>query len=292
MIHGSGPTYTTRESSSSIPDVRSHGASIPSLGLGTWQLTGADARRMVERALELGYRHIDTAEAYDNHTEVGRAIEAADVPRSQVFLTTKIWPDHYDPDGFRAAVADALAALRTDHVDLLLLHWPRFENASLERTIELLNEALAGGRTRHIGVSNFTEDLLARAEENSSAPLVVNQVEYHPFLDQTPVLDAVREREMALTAYSPLARGRAVDEPTLGAIGERYGKSAAQVALRWLVQQDGVAAVPKSSSAGHARENLDVFDFELTPEESRRIAELADPDGRVIDPAGLAPDWD
>lgn len=287
-----GPTYTTRRTDAGVPEVDSHGAAIPSLGLGTWQLTGSDARRTVERALELGVRHVDTAEAYDNQPEVGRAIEAARVPRSRIFLTTKIWPDHYAPEAFRAAVAGALEKLRTDHVDLLLLHWPRFEGTSLERTIALLNEALAERQARHIGVSNFTTDLLDRAERHSTAPLVANQVEYHPFLEQKQVLEAVRKRDMALTAYSPLARGRAVDDPTLGRIGERHGKTAAQVALRWLVQQERVAAIPKSSTPRHTRENLEVFDFELSEDEMERIAGLAEPDGRIIDPAGLAPAWD
>lgn len=286
------PTFTTRETTPRIPEVDRRGAAIPRLGLGTWQLTGNDARRMVERALEIGYRHVDTAEAYDNHAEVGRALEASGVRREEIFLTTKIWPDHYAPGDFRTAVARALDELRTDHVDLLLLHWPRFEGTSLERTISLLNEALAERRTRHVGVSNFTSDLLARAEEHSAAPLVVNQVEYHPFLHQGPVLEAVRRRGMALTAYSPLARGRAVDHPTLREIGQRHGKSATQVTLRWLVQQEGVSAVPKTSSVEHAKENLDVFDFGLSDEEMRRISGLADPDGRIIDPAGLAPEWD
>lgn len=288
----SSPAYTTRETAPRVPEVERHGASVPSLGLGTWQLTGAEARRSVERALELGYRHVDTAEAYGNHAEVGRALEAAAARRDEVFLTTKIWPDHYAPEDFRTAVARALDELRTDHVDLLLLHWPRFEGTSLERTLELLNEALAERQTRHIGVSNFTADLLARAEEHSPAPLALNQVEYHPFLDQSAVLEAVRRRGMALTAYSPLARGRAVEDRTLAEIGRRHGKSAAQVALRWLVQQEGVVAVPKTASAEHATENLAVFDFQLSDGEMRRISGLADPDGRIIDPAGLAPEWD
>lgn len=275
-----------------LPHVRAHGARIPSLGLGTWQVTGRAAQEIVERALELGYRHLDTAQAYGNEGEIGRALERSGVDRDEVFVTTKVWPDNYRPADFRASVEESLRKLRISSVDLLLLHWPAFGERSLESTVELLAEAHEEGRTRHIGLSNFTPGQMERASEASSGPLVVNQVEYHPFLAQDRVLEAVRSRGMALTAYCPLAQGRTVRDPLLRAIGEGHGKTGAQVALRWLLQQDPVAAIPRTSDPGHLAENLEVFDFDLTKGERDAIAELAGDEGRIIDPAGLAPDWE
>lgn len=272
--------------------VEARGAAIPALGLGTWELAGDEAERAVSDALELGYRHIDTAQAYGNEARVGRAIEASAVPREKIFLTTKVWPDRYAPSDFAASVRRSLERLRTDHVDLLLLHWPAFEQTTLERTIESLNRARDEGWTRHIGLSNFTTELVGRATRFDGAPIAVNQVEYHPYLDQGAILAQARDLGIAVTAYSPLAHGRVPDDETLAEIGEAHGKSAAQVALRWLVQQEGVAAIPRTSKREHAAENLEIFDFELSDREMGRIGELAEPDGRVIDPAGLAPDWD
>lgn len=274
------------------PTLGAHGARIPALGFGTWQLEGVEAERMTEAALEAGYRHLDTAQAYGNEAEAGRGLERSSVAREDVFLTTKIWPDAYAPDRFHDAVDERLRLLGVDRVDLLLLHWPVFRGTSLERTVGLLNEAREAGKTRHIGVSNFTTDLLGRAWTASDAPLAVSQVEYHPFLEQRAVLEATRRRDMCLTAYSPLARGRAVDDRTLQEIGRRHEVGAAAVALRWLLQQDRVAAIPKSSDPDHARANLRALDIELSPEEMDAITALAEPGGRVIDPAGLAPDWD
>lgn len=276
----------------SVPEVEAHGASIPVLGFGTWNLEGDEARAMIDHALEAGYRHIDTAQAYGNEADIGVAIDRAGIPREEIFLTTKVWPDRFRPGDFEAAVAESLERLRTDRVDLLLLHWPRFEGTTLERTVELLCETRDAGKARHVGVSNFTTELLDRAWEAASEPLAVNQVEYHPFLSQAAVLEAVRGRDMALTAYSPLAQGRAAGDETLREIAERHDRTAAQVALRWLLQQDGVTAIPRTSDPDHAAENLAALDFELAPAEMERIALLAEPGGRIIDPDDLAPDWD
>lgn len=282
----------TTKAARETPVVEARGAEIPALGFGTWELTGRTAREMTEEALAAGYRHLDTARAYDNEAEVGRALEASGLDRAQVFLTTKIWPDEYRRQDFRAAVRDSLEKLRTDHVDLLHLHWPRFEEVSLGAVIEELNRAREDGQTRHIGVCNFNTELLERAWEITEVPLAVHQVEYHPYLNQEPVLEAVRDRGVALTAYSPLAHGEVVDDATLAEIGARHGKSAAQVTLRWLIQQEDVNAIPRTSDSGHLRDNLAVFDFELSDEEMERISGLARPEGRVISPAGLAPEWD
>ncbi len=274
------------------PVVEARGARIPALGFGTWELTGRTATRMTEAALEAGYRHVDTAQAYGNEAEVGRGLDRSSVPREDVFLTTKIWPDSYGPGEFLDAVDERLRLLEVDRVDLLLLHWPKFEGTTLERTVGLLSEARERGRTRHVGVSNFTTGLLGRAEAASDAPLVANQVEYHPFLDQSAVLPAVRERGMCLTAYSPLAHGEVIGHPDLEEIGERHGVGAPAVALRWLLQQEGVATIPRTSDPDHARANLRALEIELSPEEMETVSGLARPDGRVIDPPGLAPDWD
>lgn len=272
------------------PVVEAHGARIPALGFGTWELTGETAERMTLAALEAGYRHVDTAQAYGNEARVGRAIDRSDIPRDNVFITTKIWPDSYTD--FEAAVDERLELLGTGRVDLLLLHWPRFQGTTLPRTIQALNRARRDGRTRHVGVSNFTTDQLARAWAASEAPLVTNQVEYHPFLDQTAVLEEARGREMCLTAYSPLAHGRVPGHPALEEVGRERGVGATAVALRWLIQQEGVAALPRTSDPGHCRQNLAALEIELSDDEMERISDLARPDGRVIDPDGLAPEWD
>lgn len=272
--------------------IHAHGATIPALGFGTFQMSEEEAETAVADALEIGYRHVDTAQIYDNEAGVGRALSASPVSREDVFLTTKVWPDYFGASSLPSSVEDSLDRLQTDYVDLLLLHWPRFKHASLDETINALNHVREAGNARHVGVSNFTTDLLRRARTASEAPLVANQVEYHPFLRQTPVLNVVRDAGMTLTAYSPLAQGAVTDDDTLTKIGDRYGKSAAQVSLRWLLQQEAVSAIPKAASPEHRRSNFEVFDFQLTDEEMEIIHGLAQPDGRIISPSSLAPDWD
>lgn len=272
--------------------VQAHGAAIPILGLGTWQLEGDTASKMVETALTIGYRHIDTAQAYENEEAVGQGLEASGVPRGEIFVTTKVWPENYGEETFLGSVESSLEKLGLESVDLLLLHWPKFEGTDLEATIGRLNEVRKRGLARHIGVSNFTTALLEAAWEASDAPLVANQVEYHPFLDQTAVLGQAQERGMALTAYSPIARGGVGDSAPLEEIGRRHGKSAVQVSLRWLIQQKGLVAIPKTSSEDHCRENFQIFDFQLSPAEMEMIGNLARREGRIIDPDDLAPEWD
>lgn len=280
------PELATR----SVPAVEAGGARIPALGLGTWHLEGAEAERTVERALEIGYRHIDTAQVYGNEEAIGRALERSNLPRDELFLTTKVWPDSYrDIPG---SMRKSRERLRLEAVDLLLLHWPHFTEVSLEEAVEALSSVREEGAARHVGVSNFTVHLLKRTKEVSEAPLVTNQIEYHPFLDQSAALRAARELSVSVTAYCPLAQGRVVRDPTLREIGQRHGKTPAQVALRWLVRQEGVAAIPRTGDPEHLAANLDIFDFELTDEEARQVGGLARPDGRIIDPEGLAPVWD
>lgn len=253
--------------------VEAGGASIPALGFGTYRLSEDEAQRMVGEALSVGYRHIDTAQMYRNETGVGRGIRDSGVHRDEIFLTTKVWPDNFRREDLLSSMQDSLSKLGLDHVDLVLLHWPG-RSVSLEETISALNESRERGDTRHIGVSNFEPELLSRAAGLSEAPLVNNQVEYHPFRDQSPVLAAAREMGSSVTAYSPLDKGRVSGDGTLAEIGEAHGKDEGQIALRWLVQQDGVIAIPKTASPERCRSNFEIFDFELSEEEMGSISAL------------------
>lgn len=263
---------------------------IPLLGFGTWQLEGEVARRMTEAALEIGYRHIDTAAIYRNESEVGQGLKAAGLPRDELFLTTKIWVDSFAEGDLQRAAEASLQRLGVDHVDLLLLHWPK-PNPPLEETIGALNDVKARGWTRAIGLSNFPSQLWRRAQAASEALLVTNQVEYHPFLTQETLLQTAKDLGSSLTAWSPLAQGKIVGDPTLEAIAGAHGRTVGQVTLRWLVQQ-GVVAIPRTTKESRARENFGVFDFSLTEEEMARIHALGSPDGRIGDWLDPAFSWD
>jgi 2,5-diketo-D-gluconate reductase B len=262
------------------------GARVPALGLGTWELRGRACVRAVEHALSLGYRHLDTAQGYDNEAEVGEGLRRSGVPRDEVFLTTKVRPRHFRHADLLRSTEASLADLGVDAVDLLLLHWPNRE-VPLEETLGALHEARARGLARHVGVSNFAPSLLRRAV--AAGPTLTNQVEYHPFLSQAELLELIASLDLLLTAYSPVARGRVLRDPTLIAIGERHGKTAAQVALRWLLQQPRVVTIPKAASPDKQAANLDVFDFELDAEEMAAIADL-DRGERLVDDSGI--DWE
>jgi len=265
------------------------GTHMPALGFGTWELRGRRCTELVRHALALGYRHIDTAPAYDNEAQVGEALADAGVPRGEVFLATKIWMDELHAAGVERSLSRSLERLRTDYLDLLLIHWPNDE-VPLEETLQAMQAARTQGLVRAIGVCNFTVPLLQQAVEALGAPLACNQVEYHPFLSQRPVLEFLRARRMALVAYCPLARGKAARHPVIEDIGKRHARSAAQVTLRWLLDQEGVAAIPKSSDRERCRENLEVFDFELSEVERRALDALGG-GTRLIDPS-WAPRWD
>ncbi|UYO47525.1 aldo/keto reductase [Rhodopseudomonas palustris] len=269
--------------------VEAHGAKIPPIGLGTWELSGHSCARIVEQALRLGYRHIDTAQIYDNEREVGEGIRNSHIRRDQLFVTTKVWTTHFAPNDLIRSAKESLVKLRLSEVDLLLLHWPN-AHVPLAETLGALAQARALGLTRHIGVSNFTVALLAEAVAVCPAPLVCNQVEYHPFLDQQKVLAACALYGMALVAYSPIARGNAKKSEVLTRIGTVHGKTAAQVCLRWLIQQN-VAAIPRSSRLERLAQNIDVFDFELSEAEMQEIFTLGSPKGRLTTMA-TAPVWD
>ncbi|MFB6298809.1 MAG: aldo/keto reductase [Halobacteriales archaeon] len=246
---------------------------IPKLGLGTWQNTGATCTETVQTALELGYRHIDTAQIYDNERAVGAGIEAASVDRGEVFLTTKVWRSNLRYDAVIDSVHDSLERLDTDYVDLLLIHWPH-PRISVEESLDAMTDLQAEGVVEHIGVSNFTSSQLRNAIDVAEGPVVTDQVLYHPFKDQSALRSFCVEHGLALTAYSPLARGDVIGHDVLARIGDRYDKTAPQVALRWLIQQEGVVAIPKTTSRDHLEENLVVFDFSLTEAEMAQIHDL------------------
>lgn len=266
-----------------------HNTKIPALGYGTWQLDAETTLPGVLRALEIGYRHIDTAQVYGNEWGVGAAIEESTVPRSDIFLTTKIWMDKVRPGDLQTSARESLDRLRTDYVDMLLIHWP-VSDVPLKDQLDALHEVKESGLTRLIGVSNFPVALM-REVEATGFEISNNQVEYHPYLSQAPVLDYVRAHDMFLTAYSPIARGKILDNRELQEIAAKYDKSVAQVALRWLIQQERVAAIPKAAKEEHARSNFEIFDFKLSDDEMQRIFALAKPDGRTVNPA-WAPQWD
>lgn len=265
------------------------GGRVPALGFGTWRLDGAEAREAVAHAFQVGYRHIDTAQVYENEREVGDGLRTAGVDREAVFLTTKIWPDRLKRRAVLEAADESLRRLKVDYVDLLLVHWPNPE-IELEETLDAFQEVQHRQKTRHIGVSNFPPALLREAL--AIAPgLITNQVEYHPYLGQSALLEIVREHGMFLTAYSPFVRGEVFGEPAVVEAAEAHGKSPAQVVLRWHVQQERVAAIPKAASAAHREANFDVFDFALSDAEMAAIHALAEEDRRISDPA-WGPDWD
>lgn len=269
--------------------VEANGAKIPSIGLGTWELRGRTCARIVEQAIKLGYRHIDTAQIYENEREVGEGVRASGVKRSELFLTTKVWTNHFAPNDLERSAKESLVKLRMSEVDLLLLHWPN-PQVPLAETLGALAHAKQMGLTRHIGVSNFTVALIEQAVAECPEPLVCNQVEYHPYLDQTRVRDACAQNQLALVAYSPIAKGAIKKDDTLRRIGWAHRKSAAQVCLRWLIQQK-VSAIPRTSRIERLSENINIFDFVLSDDEMKEISRLGSAKGRLTD-FGFAPKWD
>jgi 2,5-diketo-D-gluconate reductase B len=272
-----------------IPVVTSGGACIPAIGLGTWDLRGRTCVRMVEQALRIGYRHIDTAEMYDNEREVGEGLRASGIRRDDVFITTKVWPDHLAAARLERATGESLARLRLASVDLLLIHWPN-PRIPLAETMGALCRMKQAGFTRHIGISNFTAPLVEEAVRLATEPLVTNQIEWHPYLDQSKIVAACRRHGLSVTAYSPIARGRAGNDAKLKRIGMRHRKTPAQVSLRFLVHE-GAIVIPRTSRRERLEENMAIFDFELDPAEMDEIRGLARQGGRVVDWSG-APNWD
>ncbi len=248
------------------------GEKVPSLGLGTYRLTGEDCVGAVSLALSMGYRHLDTAQMYGNEAEVGRGIGDSGVDRGEIFLTTKVWPSDFARDKVISKTRESLKKLHTEYVDLLLMHWPG-DGVPLGETLGAMRELQEEGGVRHVGVSNFSPSLAQEASEH--VDVFCNQVEYHVYKSQDALLDQARKMDYLLVAYRPLSRGGVEDDATLKEIGEAHDKTAAQVALRWLVQQEKVAAIPKATGEEHLRANLDVFDFELSNEEMVRVSSLS-----------------
>jgi 2,5-diketo-D-gluconate reductase B len=247
------------------------GEKVPSLGLGTWRLSGQECIRAVERALALGYRHIDTAQMYANEGEVGRGIRNSDVGREEVFLVTKVRTSSFSHDDVIRSTRESLKKLQTEYIDLLLMHWPN-PSVPLEETLGAMRELREEGSVKHMGVSNFPPSMVEEATEH--AEIFCNQVEYHPYRAQDELLQQAREIDYLLTAYSPVARGTVANDRTLREIGDAHGKTPAQVTLRWLIQQEKVAAIPKAASEDHLRSNSDIFDFELSVDEMERVFAL------------------
>jgi len=271
--------------------VKANGAEIPALGLGTWTLKGEHCARMVAHALALGYGHVDTASSYDNEVAVGQGLRMSGRDRDSVFVTTKVWWTDIAPGNLERSAEASLKRLGLDAVDLLLIHWPNPEVA-LEGSIRALNTAQRNGLARHIGVSNFPTALLSKAIALSDAPLVANQVEHHPYLDQSRVYRACREAGMAMVSYCPLYRGRdLLDEEVLRNASERHGRTPGQIVLRWHVQQDGVVAIPRTSRMERLAENFAIFDFELSKAEMAAISALSERNSRICD-YGFSPAWD
>ena len=272
-------------------DVGAKGLAMPAIGFGTWTLEGEAATRLVTHALQVGYRHIDTAAMYKNEAAVGEGIRASGVPRDQVFLTTKVWSGDIADGDLQRSVEASLERLGFESVDLALIHWPS-KSIPLAESIAALNDVADRGLARHIGVSNFTTRQIAEAVAASARPLACNQVEYHPFLNQNKVLAACRANDMALVSYCPLSRGRGLfEEPPVAAAAATHGKTPAQIVLRWHVQQDGVAAIPRSQNPERIRQNLEVFDFSLSDDEMTAIDALRARHQRICD-FDFSPVWD
>jgi diketogulonate reductase-like aldo/keto reductase len=269
--------------------VEAHGARIPIVGFGTMRLKEEAGAQAILSAIKVGYRHLDTAAYYGNEKEVGEAIRASGVPREQIFLTTKVRDNNLKADDFARSLDNSLKLLDLPWVDLLLIHWPN-PNVPAAESIGALNKAKRDGLAKHIGVANYTVALLKEAHAVTQEPLVTNQIEVHPFLDQSKVIEAARHYGMSITAYCPIARGRVPGNPVLERIGAAHRKSASQVSLRWLVQQ-GLIVIPGSAKPERQKENFEVLDFTLSAAEMAEIVALKRPDGRVVNPP-QAPTWD
>lgn len=266
-----------------------NGANIPLLGLGTWDVRGDVCTRIVRQAIALGYRHVDTAQAYENEREIGEGIRNSGLPREELHVTTKVWWTQLAPADLLRSTRESLARLKLEYVDLLLIHWPN-SSVPLDQTIAALCKAKRDGMTKHIGVSNFTAALIDQAVQYSTEPIATNQIELHPYLDQSKVIAACKANGISVTAYSPIVRGKAGDDPVLAKIGRAHRKSVAQVCLRFLAQQ-GMIAIPRTSKVERLTENSEIFNFELSPAEMLEIRGLARPDGRMVNPS-WAPEWD
>jgi diketogulonate reductase-like aldo/keto reductase len=269
--------------------VEAHGARVPQIGHGTMTLKGDICVQAVKTALQTGYRHLDTAWFYGNEKEVGEGLRQSGVKREDVFICTKVRETHLEPDKFRQSLDESLANLKLPYVDLLLIHWNN-KNIPFKTSVGALCKAKTDGFAKHVGVANFTTAMLDEAWAVTSEPLVCNQIEMHPFINQDKVLAASKKHGMAVVAYCPIARGKVPGADALERIAKTHGKTAAQVSLRYLVQR-GVCAIPRTANPDHLKQNLDVFDFSLTDAEMAELKKLNDTNMRVVNPPH-APVWD
>jgi 2,5-diketo-D-gluconate reductase B len=284
-----GAIYSGKDAATAT--VNAGGAKIPALGFGTYGMSGSQLQSVLVTALQRGFRHIDTAQMYQNEADVGVAVRASGVPRDAIFVTTKVWVGNYIRQRFMASVDESLRRLQTSYIDLLLVHWPR-GGGPLEDQIEGLNRAVDSGKVRYIGVSNYNVAMMRAAAALSTRPLVTNQVEYHPFLDQTAVLQQVASGGSSLMAYCGMAVGRVFDTQLLKDIAARHGRSVAQIVLRWLIQQPNVVALSRTEKIERLPQNTDIFDFALGDDDMAAIGTLKSPGTRIVNPPHLAPAWD
>ena len=271
--------------------VSANGAEIPAIGLGTWELRGEECAKLVETALQNGYTHIDTAQMYQNEREVGAGIKASGVDRGSIFVTTKIWPDNYASDDFARAVDERLALLDCGTLDLLLLHWPPGA-VSMAEAVAGLNKAKRAGLARHIGISNFNVAQIDEAVALSEEPLVCNQIEYHPLINQDKVRAACARHGLAVTAYCPIARNKVADEPVMRDIAQRHDASPAQIALAWLAGHGDVISIPRSSRPERLADNLKALKISLNDDEMAEVSALNARNLRLVDPESVRPEWD
>jgi diketogulonate reductase-like aldo/keto reductase len=270
-----------------------NGANIPAIGLGTWQLRGSECVRAVSGAINIGYRHIDTAAMYENEVEVGEGLRACALQRSDIFVTTKVWTTEIAGGALQVSATQSLKRLKLEQVDLLLIHWPN-RSIPLAQSMKALCEVKRKGLARNIGVANFPVAMLedaVRLAADEGEVLATNQCEYHPLLSQAKLLEACRKHNIAFVSYCPVGKAQLFAHPTIATIAKTHNKAPSQIILRWHLQQPDVVAIPKSGSAAHQLENLSIFDFELSQDEMRAIHGLAQRGGRMVDPS-FAPDWD
>jgi 2,5-diketo-D-gluconate reductase B len=261
----------------------------PALGFGTYLLQGANCIKAISSAIEIGYRHIDTAQIYENEAEVGDALNDSGIKRSELFVTTKVWRSELTAQRILDSTKLSLEKLKTDYVDLLLIHWPTPE-MNLQLCLDRLSSLKEDGLTKNVGVSNFTEKMISSCLMSHPGLISNHQFEYHPFLNQDKMIKSCKEAGITMTAYSPLAEGRAKDDATLSKIGITHNKSASQVALRWLMQQESMMAIPKASQPQNIRDNFEIFDFVLSSSEMVEIEKLSGA-SRFVNPH-WAPKWD
>ena len=265
------------------------GTKVPKLGFGTWLIKGTQCVKAVRNALEIGYRHIDTAQIYGNEAEVGQAIIESGLAREKIFLVTKVWRDSLSKKKVLQSTEESLKKLKTDYVDLLLIHWPDIR-VPLQETLFAMQELIKQQKTKLIGLSNFPVKLL-EISKKTVPEITCNQVEYHPFLDQRPILKVIGMHNMFLTAYSPLARNRVFKNKTIQAIGNKYSKTPGQIVLRWLIEQKNVVAIPKAAKKNHAQDNFNIFDFQLKEADRLILGSMYSQNQRLVDPE-WAPHWD